>query len=471
MTQRLEGPSTVARGRTQILIATVSSMAMLVLDSSIIGVMLPSIQRDLNLTTYETAWAVSSYLLSLAVLLPLGGRVVDAIGAATAFNLGLGGFALASAGVGFAASDVQLIAWRTLAGAAAALMMPAALAILTATFDGDARAKALATYAGFGQAFAVLGPLVGGVCAQFLTWRWAFWINVPVGIVGIALMLRARPRNTRVAVTSWDPLGVGLLIVGLTGVVLALLQVPEWGLTSPLTWVAFGIGAIALAAFVRHTLRSTHPILDLRTFRNAHFTAGAIVLFCLGYGMTVATIYGAIVLQDSLGLSPAESGLALLPLVVPLLIATKWIGHAYRRIGPRRLGIVGSGLLAIGLVTVACALPIDSVALVCIGLVPIGIGVGLLLSPMTNATLSVVEPDVRGAAAGIVSTSRQLGSIIGVGVISALIAALPSTSAGSGLGLGAVLGFLAAAALMVVAAIAAATGFKRLPEPTSPRSS
>ncbi len=458
---------TVPNSPRSILVAATLAMVLLVLDSTIVGVMLATIQRDLGLTSTRIAWVVSSYLLALAVFLPLGGRITDAIGAGTAYSVGMLGFVVASAGIGLADSELTIVAWRSLAGVAAALLLPASLTIITNTFEGQARAPMMAVFTGVGQGFAVVGPIIGGVLAEFWTWRMGFLINIPVGLIGFGLMLRARPLNTRKALPRWDVVGTVALIVGISGVVVALLQLPQWGIASLATWVIFAAGVLFLAVFVWRSLVVEHPIVNLRIFAIRSFSAGTLVLFCLGFGMTVAAIYGALALQEALGLSAAASGVALLPMVLPLLIATRWVGRSYHALGPRQIGIVGSLVLAAGLMLAALGFGFGSVVLVCIGLVPVGIGVGLLLSPMTTATLSVVDEGERGTASGTISAARQLGSILGVAVLSALVAMLAPVfgqgldSGASTIAPGVTAGFAIAAAVMVVAALGALTGFPR----------
>jgi DHA2 family methylenomycin A resistance protein-like MFS transporter len=443
----------------RVLVACTLTMVLLVLDSSIIGVMLPSIGQDLALSESGVAWVVSSYLLALAVLLPIGGRVTDSIGPVTAFVLGMAGFAGASAGIAFSGSDLALISWRAAAGAAAALLMPATLSILLGEFAGDGRARALAVYAGVGQAFATVGPAFGGLCAQFLGWQWGFLINIPVGVGGIALLLSARPANRR-SPSRWDLSGAALLVVGATAIVTGLIQLPVWGV---LSWATFGclvVGTLALVAFVRRSGRVADPVLNLSLFASRPFTGGTLILACLGFGMTVATVYGAITLQQTLDLSPAAGGLALLPLVVPLLVATRWVATAYTRVGPRPIGVAGSTGLTLGLVVMAAGVGIDSVWVVGVGLVPTGIGIGLLLSPMTNASLSTAPESQRGQASGVVSTARQLGSVVGVGVMSACIAVI-------GVDTGAAIGFAITAAITLAGMVVAA---RTMPASVAPES-
>lgn len=445
------------RRMNRVLAACTLTMVLLVLDSSIIGVMVPSIGQDLDLSPADVAWVVSSYLLALAVLLPIGGRVADTIGPVTAFVVGMAGFAAASAGIAFAGTDLALIGWRAMAGAAAALLMPATLSIILGEFADEARARALAVYAGVGQAFATVGPAIGGLCAQFIGWQWGFLINIPVGGAGIVLILTARPANRRTAGARFDVPGAALLIVGATALVTALIQLPAWGLLAWPTMACAAVGIVGLITFVGHCRRAPDPVLNLRMFASRPFTGGTLVLAALGFGMTVATIYGAITLQQTLDLGPAAGGLALLPMVIPLLFATRWVATAYTRVGARRIGAAGSAALTAGLLVVAAGVALDSVWVVGTGLVPAGVGIGMLLSPMTNASLSTVADAQRGQASGVVSTARQLGGVVGVGAMSTCIALVPG-----GEHTGTTIGFAIAASVTLAAAVVAA---RLLPAP------
>jgi EmrB/QacA subfamily drug resistance transporter len=426
-------------------------MAMLVLDSSIVGIMLPSMTTDLGLTSVEQTWTVTAYLLTLAVLLPIGGRLVDMIGPARGFAAGMAGFAGSSLVIGLAQGPHELIAARGCAGVAAAVLMPATLALIFAAFPPDGRAKAMAIYTGAGQAFATVGPACGGLCAEFLTWRWGFLINVPIGAVGVAFMMTARPEHTPHLRSRWDGVGTVALLIGLSGVSFGLVQVPAWGIGSPAVLGALGIGLASTAFFVRHCLRRSDTLLDLTMFKVRTFAGSTVLLACLGFSMTVITIYPAISLQTALSLTPATAGLALLPLVIPLLLATRWAGRRFNDVGPRVLGVWGSAAMAAGAVVVAGGIATTSTWLLCCGLVPAGVGIGLLLSPMTTTAIGAVSESARGQASGLSSMLRQFGGILGIATFG--IVASATTAARDGTALG----FVFTAALMVVAAVVAAT--------------
>jgi len=431
-------------------------MVLLVLDSSIVGVMLPSITADLSLSVVSQAWVVSSYLLALAVLLPVGGKLADAFGPVSMFRAGMAGFVLASVGIALASGAAPLIAWRTIAGGAGALLMPATMSILVSTFPSESRARALSIYLGVGQAFAVIGPALGGACAQFIGWQWGFLLNVPVGLTGILLVTLSRPANPRTPVRSWDWLGISTLTIGLIGPVLALLQAPDWGWTSTATFACALLGAGCLVYFVLRSVGSTHPVLDLRLFSAPVFSSSSTVLFCVGLISTAATIYGAVVMQESLGLAPAASGLALFPLVIPLLLTTRWSGRHYNAVGPRRIAIAGTLSASAGLFVIAQGLATLALWQVCAGLVLVGGAIGLLLTPMTTASMSAVPAGQRGQASALITTCRQLGGIIGVGLFSALMTVQPEDDGRSGV----VIGFTLCAGILLAAALLA----RRLPK-------
>jgi EmrB/QacA subfamily drug resistance transporter len=440
-----------AAGSGRVLTALTTTMVLLVLDSSIVGVMLPSITADLELSTVSQAWVVSSYLLALAVFLPVGGKLADAYGPVSMFRAGMVGFVLASVGIAVADGAASIIVWRAIAGGAGALLMPATMSILVSTFPEETRARALSIYLGTGQAFAIVGPAIGGLCAQFIGWQWGFLLNVPVGLTGLLLVAMSRPGNRRTPVHSWDLLGMLTLTIGLTGLVLALLQAPDWGWTSAATIGCALAGISCLTVFSLRSLQAADPLLDLRLFSRPALSTSSAVLFCVGLITTAATIYGAVVMQESLGLSPAASGLALFPLVVPLLVTTRWAGRHYNALGPRQIGIAGALAAAAGLFIIAQGLAMMALWQVCAGLVLVGGAIGLLLTPMTTASMSAAPTDRRGQASGLISTCRQLGGIVGVGLFSVLIALQPKTDGRSGV----VIGFTLCAGILLAAALLA----------------
>jgi EmrB/QacA subfamily drug resistance transporter len=327
-----------------------AAISLSMLDATITGVLLPPMERDLHLSQSGTGWVVSAYLLALAVLLPIGGRLGDALGSVRAFQIGIALFVGASIGIAFAPSEGVVIAFRLLQGAGGAIMTPATAVILFDTFPPRSRGRAMAIYSGVGLGFTTVGPLLGGLLAETAGWRWAFLINVPIGVAGLVLASVVRPTTRRTTVPSWDPFGAGLLLVGLGAFVLGLQQGGIWGWTSPITAACVIGGLAALAAFVGWELRQTHPLLQLRLFSRRVFGTSAAVLFGIQFGMVSVTVFGAIWLQNVAGLSSLDAGLALLPLIIPLIISGQVAGRIFDQRGPRQLVTIGSGLTALGLV-------------------------------------------------------------------------------------------------------------------------
>lgn len=441
-------------GERLLLTALTSTMVLLVLDSSIVGVMLPSIERDLHMSASQSSWVVSVYLLTLAIFLPVGGRLADAWGAVRGFRLGMAGFVAASTAIALAPDVETVIAARAVAGISGALLMPATLSLLTSGIAKARRAGAMAVYTGVGQGFALVGPAVGGLCAQFIGWRWGFLVNVPVGLAGMYLIHLAAPRNLRTPVQTWDVRGMALLSVGLGMLATALIELPDWGWQSTAFAVTVCAGSIVLAAFVMLARRTSEPILDIGLFRRTTFATNTIVLAAVGFAMTVASVYGAVALQNSLHLRPAAAGLSLLPLVIPLLVATKLIGARYERFGLRRVVVGGSVILAVGLCVAAAGFATASLVVVSIGMVCAGTGMGAILSPLSAATIATVPDDRSGQASGVMTTCRQLGGVLGLGVFAAVV--------GTGHGDAATaVGFALTAGVMVLAAVIAAVGLPR----------
>ncbi|MGW6035897.1 MFS transporter [Gordonia terrae] len=445
---------TARRREALLLIAATSTMVLLVLDSSILGVMLPTMMRDLDLSVGQSSWLVSVYLLMLAVFAPVGGRLADAHGAARMFRIGMVGFVAASTMIAAVPTFEAVVAGRALAGIAGAMLMPATLALLIQTVDKARRASAMAVYTGVGQGFALIGPVIGGVCAQILTWQVGFLVNVPVGIAAVVLSHLARPTPHTHTTQPWDLPGMALLVTGLGAVVAALLQGPAWGWRSPPVLVLLVVGVGALAAFPIATRRAAVPVLDIGLLRDRDFAVHTAALAAIGFAMTAATVYGAVMLQEAMHLQPVESGLALLPLVVPLLAATRLVGGRYQRYGLKRVVVAGSLCLAAGMLIVATGFAVSSVAVTAIGLAPVGVGIGALLSPLTTATVASVPAGQRGLASGVITTSRQMGAILGVAVFAALLAAYPGRP-------GTTIGFVVTCALLIAVAVVAATTSSR----------
>jgi MFS family permease len=311
---------------------------MILIDETAVSVALPTIQRDLHMSPSGLQWVVNSYLLTLACCVAVGGRLGELLGQARMFRLGAVAFVAASAGCGLAGSGAWLIAARTAQGLAAAAMMPASGAIVINAFGAGERGRAMGTYAGISTISLALGPLLGGLLTQGITWRAVFWINLPVGLAMLALAQSALPDDDpgRGAVMDWP--GAATLVPGLVAIVLALTQTAQWGWASPATIALLGGGAALLAAFIVTEAHRSSPLVQLKLFASRNFSAGTAVLGCVQFTLIGLTVFGAIYAQEILGFGPITAGLALLPVMLPVMLLSPAAGRAYDRLGPPRAG-------------------------------------------------------------------------------------------------------------------------------------
>ncbi len=404
-----------------ILAAMSGVMAMIMIDSTVIGVALPAIDEDLGLSQTGGQWVVNSYLLTLAVFAAAAGRLADIYGHARAYYAGTVIFILASTACGFAQGDLWLIIARAVQGIGAALMLPASLALIANAFPITERARALGIYAGIGTIGLGIGPTIGGVVTQYVSWRLIFFINIPIGIAVIVIAFLALPRPLLGKKESIDWTGFVTLTIGLTALVLALMQGGEWGWASIPSIVTWAVAIVSLTAFTVVELRLDQPLVDLRLWRDRVFLGTNIVLFCTQLVIVGVTIFAAVYLQQVLGMSATDAGLGLLaalafaPVVNPLagVIADRW--------GARLPVIIGCALTVAGFVCLGAFATQDNYWILVPGFVVYGIGTPLAINPAVTASLNEVPGEKRGVASGLVQTSRQVGATLGVAILGAIV--------------------------------------------------
>ncbi len=408
--------------RWWILAAMTGTLSMILLDQTVVSVALPTIQRDLDTSQTELQWVVNAYLLSLAALVAVGGRLADMFNRVGVLITGIVLFVCSSAACGLAQSETFLIAARALQGVGAALMLPPTGAIVINTFPLAERGKAMGVYAGISMIFLSLGPLVGGLFTEYVSWRWVFWVNVPLGAITIALIRRTRPEGRVPPGQRFDVPGLLTLVPGLVAIVLALMQSNTWGWESPATILLLAGGLLLLGAFVALETRVPSPLVQLRLFLTRNFRGDTLVLFCIQFALTGITVFGAIYAQDLLGFSPVEAGLALLPLTIPVLIAAPLAGRLYDRIGPRVPVTVGMLLVGASLFWIAVEQHDFSYGLLVPGYIVAGVGIALVMSPSNTDAMNAAPSDLRGQASGVVQTVRQVGGTVGLAVVGTIVA-------------------------------------------------
>jgi len=398
------------------------ALFMIMLDNTIVNVALPAIKSDLGIGTSELEWVVTAYALTFAVLLLTGGKLGDLYGRRLIFTIGLVIFTASSLACGLSSSAAELIGARAVQGVGSALMMPATLSIITATFAARERGMAIGIWAGVSAMALAIGPLLGGVITENISWNWIFFVNVPIGILGVIAAIVVVPESRDTSHEQrLDPLGLVTSGIGLLALVYALIEGHNFGWTSARIVGLFLVAALGLAAFVFVESRQRLPLLDLTLFRNGTFTGANIVAILVTLAMFGIFVFFPIYMQTFLGWSPIQSGAALLPWTLLIVIFAPIAGKLTDRVGSRWL-ITG------GMTTVAlCCLELSTVTVsssfwhMLPGFVLGGLGMSFVMTPMSAAVMGAAPVDKAGVASGVLNTFRQVGVALGIAIMGAII--------------------------------------------------
>jgi EmrB/QacA subfamily drug resistance transporter len=401
------------------------ALFMVMLDNTVVNVALPSIQRDFASSISALEWTVNAYTLVFAVLLVTGGRLGDIFGRVRMFLFGVVVFALSSAAIGLAPDDTWLVAGRALQGVGAAFMMPGTLSIISNAFPPAERGKAIGTWAGVSAIALALGPLVGGWLTEDVSWRAIFFLNLPVaaGAIAVTLFAARESRDETVSRTVDIP-GIAAITIGLTALVLALVEGNSlgWGSLEILALLATAV--IALVAFIVIERRSPAPIVDFDFFRSRSFVGANVVAFAVSFSMLAMFFFLTLYMQNILGYSPLEAGVRFLPSTLIIIVAGPVAGRLTDRIGPRPLITAGMVLVAISLLWQSRLEVDSSYAFLLPAFMIMGVGMGLTMSPMSTAAMNAVDRTKAGVASGTLSMSRMVGGTFGVAVLGALVSAV-----------------------------------------------
>ena len=420
--------------RWLVLVVVCIAQFMVVLDGTVVNVALPSIQSDLGFSASSLQWVVNAYTLAFGGFLLLGGRAADFIGRRRLFVAGVIVFTGASLANGLASSSEWLIVFRALQGLGGAMVSPAALSIVTTTFrEGAERAKALAVWAAIAVGGAAVGLLAGGLLTEYLSWEWIFFVNVPIGIAAVLLAFRHVPESKAPGTRGVDVAGAVSVTAGLTLLVYAIVKTQAYGWLSAET-LALGLASLALlAAFVVIELRSKAPLVRLGIFRQRALTGANLAMLVVAGGMFAVFYFASIYLQQTLGFTPVQTGLAFLPLTAGIILFSGVAQQIVAKVGVREVAIVGMGVAALGLLLLSRA-PVDGtyVADVLPGLLVMSAGLGLTFVPMTLIATNNVSDADAGLASGIFNSSQQIGGALGLAILST-VAASRTTGALDGL--------------------------------------
>jgi EmrB/QacA subfamily drug resistance transporter len=407
---------------------------MVVLDATIVNVALPSIQRDLHLSEGSLQWIVNAYTLVFGGFLLLGGRAGDLLGRKRLFLLGLVIFTGASLLDGLASSEGMLVASRSLQGLGAALVSPAALSIISTTFEeGAERARALGVWAAIAIGGSAVGLILGGVLTQYFSWPWIFFVNVPVGIAAFLLSLRLIPESRDAqAHRSYDVAGAVTVTGGLMALVYAIVDAQSAGWGSAKTLGFFGFALVLLAAFVAIELRVRAPLVRLSIFRTRSLLTANVAMFLAMSGMFAMFFFNTLYIQRILGYGPLKAGLAFLPFTAGIMVSAGIASQFAPRLGVRTVAGAGMVLSIAGLVLLT-QLPVHGsyLANVLPSIVLSSLGMGGVFMALTLIATTGLEAHDQGLASGIFNTSQQVGGALGLAVLSTLAASKTSTAGGS----------------------------------------
>ncbi|MCS5734986.1 MFS transporter [Herbiconiux daphne] len=395
-----------------------------VLDGTIVNIALPQAQLELDLTDGQRQWVVTAYALAFGALLLLGGRIADYWGRKRTYLVGMLGFGVASAFGGLAQNGVELIVARGLQGAFAALLAPAALALLTVTFThGRDRNTAFAVFGTIAGAGAAVGLVLGGVLTEYADWRWCLLVNVFFIVVGLIGGMLLVTESKAEGDNRYDVLGAITVTLGLGSLVYGFsLAEHGWGSPDTIGFLALGVGLLVLFVFIE--TRVAQPLLPLRVVLDRVRGGAFLIQAIAGSVMIGATLYLAFHLQIVLGLPPLEAGLANLPLTVAIMIVAPFATKALPVIGPRPLMIAGPLIVAAGLLYLSrITADGDYFVQVLPGLVIMGVGMALVFVPLQNLALTGVAPHDAGAASATANSAMQIGGSIGLSVFTAIYAA------------------------------------------------
>ena len=410
--------------RKWLTLAAVSfGLFMIMLDNTVVNVALPSIQRDLDADLSELQWIVTGYALTFAALMLVGGKVADAYGRRLVFVVGIAVFTVASLLCGLADSGEMLIAARVFQGVGAALMNPATLSIIAATFPPRERGTAIGIWAGVSALALAIGPLVGGLITEHLDWSWIFFVNIPIGILGIAASYLFIDESRDETHVRLDLPGLATSGLGLFALTYGLIEANTYGWGSTRIVGSFVLALASLVAFVQLERRQRSPMLPLELFRSGTYTGANLVVLLVALAMFGVFFFVSLYMQNILGYSPVQTGAAFLPMTILIILVAPVAGKTSDRIGSRGLMTAGMMLIAVQLVMFsrlsADASFWDLFPALMIG----GIGMAATMTPSAAAATRSIPVDKAGVGSAVLNSARQIGGTMGIAVMGAIIAA------------------------------------------------
>ncbi|MGH9079779.1 MAG: MFS transporter [Acidimicrobiales bacterium] len=436
-----------SRRRRLTLFAMCISQGMILLDITIVNVALPAIQRDLHMSAGLLEWVVSAYALTLATLIPLGGTLGDHYGRKRVFLAGLIVFTLASAACALSTVDAALITFRALQGVGGAVMSALTLSILTEAYPPETRAGAIGIWAAIGGLGFGLGPVIGGILIGLFDWSSVFWVNVPIGIVGLVVAGIGVSESRDPVVRRLDGPGIALSAAGLFGVTFGFIQAAGHSFSSPVVYGSIVAGAVLLVGFGWWERRCGSPMAPPVLLRDAGFRTSCAVYFAAYMALTSVMFFVTLLFQDVKGWSALRTGLSWLLMNGPFMVMAELSARAQRRYSPGHVVVAGCAVATAGVFLLSLVTASTPFVLAAAGYVVLGVGYGALVPSVASVAMRTVPEGTSGVAAGILNASRQVGTSVGLGLIGFLgvqaarnawtstVAHLPAGAQGTGTGL------------------------------------
>jgi len=406
-----------------VLAAMVFAVAMTFIDQTIVAIAIPNIQKQLSLSPTGTQWVINGYLLALSALFAFGGKLGDVLGRKRMVLVGVTGFAIASAACGLtpkgSIAEAWIIFFRVVQGATAALLFPAAVAIVVASFPLRERGKAMAIFFGISGGLTAIGPIAGGFLTQW-TWRAIFWINIPVAIVALVLTqiscAEDEPRPEKL-----DYRGTALITGSMGLIVLGFEQSSVWGWSSPATWVCVIVGLLLMAVFVRFELSIKRPLLRLQIFLDRGFATDTVVLALMSIVFVPFFFFGSVYAQISLGKNSSQAGEYILWFFLGFVIAAQVGGRVLDKRGAKPAVVIGGALAAVGFFLLAGKITDLSLAAQRLDIALAGAGLGLMLGPASTDAVNRAPSTSYSEVTGITQTARNFGASLGLAVLGAIL--------------------------------------------------
>lgn len=412
-----------SRNKYLVLTAMIFAVSMTFIDMTIVSIAIPEIQKELSLSQTGVQWVINAYLLALAALFAFGGRLSDIAGHRKMVLVGVVVFAVASALNGLAPqgslAEAWLITFRLIQGAGAAIMFPAALAIVVKAFPLDERGRAMAVFFGVAGGLTAVGPLAGGYLSEW-TWRAIFWVNVPVAVIAVVLTLLAKPIDTY-RKDRMDVPGLVLIASGMGLSVLGLQQSSSWGWSNPATWASIVVGLALLVVFAFYELRVTSPLIQMRIFKVRAFLVENMALFVAMITFIPLFFFASVYAQVALGQSASEAGLYLLVFFIGFAPGAQVGGQILDRVGAKPAVVVGSLVAAVGLALWSARMTDLSLGAQWPFIVIAGLGLGVMVGPANTDAINRAPRTSYGEATGVTQTVRNYGSSLGLAVLGTVL--------------------------------------------------